>query len=96
MAGQWRRSHLRSSRILVLAMALLLLNLCPIPSQAAFKYLHKGMTAPRMKGKDLLTGKKITCGQGDDHDSKVVVMAFLIIRGSQTCRVRDPRCGSQD
>lgn len=54
----------------------LMMTLSVLPAAGAFKYLHKGMTVPQMKGKDLLTGKKVLCGQGDGHNSQVVIMAF--------------------
>ena len=73
MIRQWRLNRPLLGRALILALAV---SLLAVPAAGAFKYLHEGMTVPQMKGKDLLTGKKVTCGQGDDHDSPVVVMAF--------------------
>jgi Tfp pilus assembly protein PilF/peroxiredoxin len=64
-----------STRLLLFCLALTAILIAQ-PAAASFKYLHKGMTLPEMKGKDLITGDKVTCGDGDEHESAVVVMAF--------------------
>ena len=74
----------------------LFLGLSPVPAQATFKYLHKGMTVPEMKGKDLLTGKKVTCGKGDAHDSQVVVMAFWATWSPRSLEVLSDLKGLQE
>lgn len=61
--------------VLVLA-AWIVAVLAVQPAFASFKYLHKGMSVPQMKGVDLLTGAKVSCGDGDGHESAVVIMAF--------------------
>ena len=68
------RSRLRSS-VLSLAIAVGLMFIAPTVG-AAFKYLHEGMTAPKVVGVDLLTKEKVNLKELlDEHLVMVVFWA---------------------
>lgn len=48
----------------------------PVPSVAAFKYLHKGMTVPTVEGKDILTGEHVSSDDRIGDDKETICIAF--------------------
>lgn len=62
--------------LIVLVLTALPLILPPVPSVAAFKYLHDGMTAPTVEGKDLRTGQRVSTADRSGDPHAVTCVAF--------------------